>query len=344
MDVVSYVFFFFSSRRRHTRYISVTGVQTCALPIFTAGELTRLKRLADTLSLDYVYYPGIEAKETNQKNLMDEPVYYLTVMRLISGGETIFNTTAATDDSPFFGNYLRLSRLKETLNLLEGRWLPILTGGGMDLLVIAQAFAVSFALLLLPMFLKSGKKGGSAPGWLVYFFLLGAGYMLAELVFIQKGILALGSPVTAVAVVIPVFIGSSALGGLVSARFGFGFWPPAAVAIILLVSAFMIGGCLDPTSGYSGRTQYIFFGLTIAVTGFFMGMPYPLGLKSAGGASGGMVAYGMAANGFASVIGAVSAPFLALLFGFSRVFVLAAVLYVIASVFALRLANTTDNK
>ena len=28
-----YLFFFFSSRRRHTRYISVTGVQTCALPI-----------------------------------------------------------------------------------------------------------------------------------------------------------------------------------------------------------------------------------------------------------------------------------------------------------------------
>ena len=29
-----FYFFFFSSRRRHTRYISVTGVQTCALPIF----------------------------------------------------------------------------------------------------------------------------------------------------------------------------------------------------------------------------------------------------------------------------------------------------------------------
>ena len=27
------VVFFFSSRRRHTSYISVTGVQTCALPI-----------------------------------------------------------------------------------------------------------------------------------------------------------------------------------------------------------------------------------------------------------------------------------------------------------------------
>src|SRR3546814_2299904 len=29
--------FFFSSRRRHTRCALVTGVQTCALPIFYAG-------------------------------------------------------------------------------------------------------------------------------------------------------------------------------------------------------------------------------------------------------------------------------------------------------------------
>ena len=32
------LFFFFSSRRRHTRYISVTGVQTCALPICRVGS------------------------------------------------------------------------------------------------------------------------------------------------------------------------------------------------------------------------------------------------------------------------------------------------------------------
>src|SRR5881394_1926140 len=32
--VVRFSFFFFSSRRRHTRLDGVTGVQTCALPIF----------------------------------------------------------------------------------------------------------------------------------------------------------------------------------------------------------------------------------------------------------------------------------------------------------------------
>src|SRR3546814_9638115 len=36
--IVCGVFFFFSSRRRHTRCALVTGVQTCALPIFAEAK------------------------------------------------------------------------------------------------------------------------------------------------------------------------------------------------------------------------------------------------------------------------------------------------------------------
>src|SRR3546814_12864731 len=36
------MFFFFSSRRRHTRCALVTGVQTCALPIFGVGGVDHL--------------------------------------------------------------------------------------------------------------------------------------------------------------------------------------------------------------------------------------------------------------------------------------------------------------
>src|SRR3546814_2088683 len=39
LSVVTVLFvFFFSSRRRHTRCALVTGVQTCALPIWTYGD------------------------------------------------------------------------------------------------------------------------------------------------------------------------------------------------------------------------------------------------------------------------------------------------------------------
>src|SRR3546814_5832087 len=39
-----YVFIFFSSRRRHTRCALVTGVQTCALPIFAQAIAQNLHR------------------------------------------------------------------------------------------------------------------------------------------------------------------------------------------------------------------------------------------------------------------------------------------------------------
>src|SRR3546814_7510794 len=39
--LLCFLFFFFSSRRRHTRCALVTGVQTCALPIFCRVRVSR---------------------------------------------------------------------------------------------------------------------------------------------------------------------------------------------------------------------------------------------------------------------------------------------------------------
>ena len=49
-------FFFFSSRRRHTRCADVTGVQTCALPIYQGDALAkRVKPLAEKLGSDFTF-------------------------------------------------------------------------------------------------------------------------------------------------------------------------------------------------------------------------------------------------------------------------------------------------
>src|SRR3546814_10056176 len=48
-----FCFFFFSSRRRHTRCALVTGVQTCALPIYTFKGHT-----FHTSRWDYAYTGG----------------------------------------------------------------------------------------------------------------------------------------------------------------------------------------------------------------------------------------------------------------------------------------------
>src|SRR3546814_17812155 len=47
-------FFFFSSRRRHTRCALVTGVQTCALPILTSERHRLLTACRDDLATETV--------------------------------------------------------------------------------------------------------------------------------------------------------------------------------------------------------------------------------------------------------------------------------------------------
>src|SRR3546814_1063374 len=51
------LFFFFSSRRRHTRCALVTGVQTCALPICIGVDRMRSTKIAP-LSLSTSYFTG----------------------------------------------------------------------------------------------------------------------------------------------------------------------------------------------------------------------------------------------------------------------------------------------
>src|SRR3546814_9663462 len=53
-------FFFFSSRRRHTRCALVTGVQTCALPIYCHDiRLNRKKMLVSRNKITKTKYPAV---------------------------------------------------------------------------------------------------------------------------------------------------------------------------------------------------------------------------------------------------------------------------------------------
>src|SRR3546814_9006228 len=61
------MFCFFSSRRRHTRCALVTGVQTCALPIFAAGDGAHdLPMLVVGVVLAFERRAGVPAIDTQQ--------------------------------------------------------------------------------------------------------------------------------------------------------------------------------------------------------------------------------------------------------------------------------------
>src|SRR3546814_4149161 len=59
-SVSRFIFFFFSSRRRHTRCALVTGVQTCALPI-SGQHVAALRVLAGAVDAAYGRHLTINA-------------------------------------------------------------------------------------------------------------------------------------------------------------------------------------------------------------------------------------------------------------------------------------------
>src|SRR3546814_3565174 len=86
------LFFFFSSRRRHTRCALVTGVQTCALPISWADTTRVVEQI--TASSEYGIAPG-HWRETTSTGDARKIVYYDALLRpLVTREFDAFDETA----------------------------------------------------------------------------------------------------------------------------------------------------------------------------------------------------------------------------------------------------------
>src|SRR3546814_9016615 len=69
--VLLFVLFFFSSRRRHTRCALVTGVQTCALPIYRELSLAREFLSSQSRGLESLGRVAAERLAANASQLQD---------------------------------------------------------------------------------------------------------------------------------------------------------------------------------------------------------------------------------------------------------------------------------
>src|SRR5210317_1931646 len=78
--------FFFSSRRRHTRFLNVTGVQTCALPISSRRRHTRFLNVTSELQshseISYAVFYLKKKKLTENKQSQSENSYIIIVFSI----------------------------------------------------------------------------------------------------------------------------------------------------------------------------------------------------------------------------------------------------------------------
>lgn len=310
---------------------------------FSSSQIQKVLDFAEKRSFDVCWYPGISPQKVNKFHILPQPYFYKAAKEIFSPNrekfykEYLFNITPATDDSPYFFHFFKWKSLPYLLKTLGREWIPFLEWGYIILIAtLAQATLASSILIILPLFFFSRKKL-STPGKrkvFFYFLSIGVAYMFIEISFIQRFTLFLHYPVYTVAVVITGFLVFSGLGSGFSSRFaprknGLAFAIAGVVGFTLLYLIFLRNLFLFLIA-FSDWIKIVISLALIAPLGFFMGMPFPLGLGKVSRRKPALVPWAWGINGCASVISSALAVIVAISWGFTVVGILAILLYILA--------------
>ncbi|MFQ5605699.1 MAG: hypothetical protein ACE5HS_20715 [bacterium] len=313
----------------------------------TVQDCEIFKAFCEQRGFDTVFYAGISQSELNRFNRFSSPIFYETISRIISKNSRAafyenyaFDVKPPGDDRPFFGHFFRLAKLSEAYNQLSRRWTAFFEGGYLVAALFVQAGFLSLFFLIAPLLLLRRQPNNQPPtknvtAILLYFFCIGLGFMLTEMVLIQRIILFLDHPLYAVATVVASLLVSAAIGSYVSNRAErFSFWNLqrhiTALCLLLVIYLFGLAQVVNAWLKYTTTVRFLLTGLLMALPGFLMGFAFPVGIRRLGAIEEKYIPWAYGANGAASVVGASLAVLTALEWGFTAVMALAAACYFMA--------------
>ena len=316
---------------------------------FTNSEIQKLKDFTDRCLFDLVYYPGIKPEETNIHNKFEKSFYYNLTKQLLSPAERkelyrdyIFQLRPTTDNRPFFYNFFKMNKLKETFRALSQKWLPLLQGQFLVPLLLFQSVILAFVLILLPLLaFQKGKsrRRGVASNTFFFFSLIGMSFMFVEITFIQKFILFLGHPLYSTSAIIFSLLFSCGLGSYFSKRLlGENLKRNLKWSLLSCTGLIVVYLLLFPffTKNLIGLNLFIKMALTFLIIfplGFLMGFPFPSGIRLLGEQGKKFIPWAWATNAFSSVVNSILALMIAFWGGYNLVLLLAAGGYMLALFF-----------
>ena len=325
-----------------------------------------LRSFAAGHGFDLVAVPDLAPEETNRFNRLAEPFHARAVAEVLdamqaasttderSGGFApgwpprsaratgapaagLIDLRPPTDDRPFFNRFVRWNRLADFQRATGGRLYGLLLSGDVvALAVLAEALVLALALLAVP-WLRTARRPAPVPSTALvgYFLAIGLGFILMELMLIQRLTVALGDPVVSFKVVLGALLVWSAAGGLASERIAQRrTWLAVSVAGAVVLACTIAGVFAVPwLLGLPRVMRVAAIVVLLAPLGAAVGVAFPLGLRLLAPDPGGR-ALAWAANGCASVIGAVASTLLAVAQGIAALGLVAVAGYACAALVA----------
>lgn len=275
-----------------------------------------------------IYYPGSEMKNQFRDLLLSpNPAEYER--------NYTFDITPVSDDRPFFFYTVQPRDLWEfmkgganTADRKINDAVPLLFK------LMAISLLATMVILVAPPLVLGTRLPSQqgVRGFLFYFLLIGAGYILIEVGLIQKFILFLGHPTYALTVVIFSMLLSSGLGSYYSKRVLAGdegrmIKVLGLTALLTTLLAVVLSSLLSALVWLPWLLKMAITVALIAPLGFIMGMPFPTGLKRLEEWHAPSVRWAWSLNAAASVLGSVGALVSAIYLGLAQTIIIGGVFY-----------------
>lgn len=308
-------------------------------PILTTR---RVIAFAGHLNFDVVFLKGAPRDTVNRFNVFDKPYHFQEINRLAAAfrsgsekdffGQYILDVAPQSDRRPFPERFMKWSELSGLYHSLGKRFYTLLMSGEIVVAVVfAEALIVALLLLFIPLAVITRGIQKPSLSRIVYFFAVGAGFMLAELYFIKRFIILVGDPVISFTLVVAGILIFTSLGGLwvqKKGRFSLRFTLSALIAVLILEALgfeLLVTHIQKTSSGLRSVIALLF----LFPAGFLMGLPFPLGMRYILKTPV-QRAYVWSVNGCASVLSSIAAAQVAVSFGIAYIIAFAALAYLLA--------------
>ena len=232
---------------------------------------------------------------------------------------------APTDDKPFF---FELRKLETLFSGINAGVLPLNIFSGQTILfiILFMILLLGMMFILSPLYILKKKKNDElAVHNMLYFSLIGLGYMFVEIVLTQKLVLYLGHPSYSLSIALFSILLFSGFGSFFSDyKFLKKRTTLAVLSGLLLLVILFLSPVLSATLGAPFAVRVIITLLILAPLSFFMGTAFPAGASKV---SEKELPFLWGINGFFSVVASVTAIIISINMGFTFVFYISFLCY-----------------
>jgi SAM-dependent methyltransferase len=203
-------------------------------------------------------------------------------------------------------------------------------------LLFLIAVVLVAAIIIWPL-VRAGlpsMDGASFAMSVSYFAVIGFGYMLVQIPFLQRFSVYLGHPTYTFSVILFSMILFTGIGSFVSDRFSLDRhrWLlklPIAIGVLALMLTIVLQPLMDATIQFGLTARSLIVLLCTAPISLLLGFCFPLGMQLVGRISNDATAWMWGINGACGVLASIAAVAISMWLGINTNFIIAAILYLL---------------